>query len=113
MTNDASAELPGSGYSRDGRLDTIQTVSGFASYRHFWTEKWRSNLTGGYFRADNPVRLVGDGVTDQVYSVHANLIYTPAPKLDIGLELIYANRRLENGLDGDMRRVQFSTKYSF
>ena len=96
-----------------GGLDLIATYSGFASYRHFWSDKWRSNLTGGYFKADNPMDLVGGAVTDQVYSIHANLIYSPAPKLDVGVEYIFANRRLENDLDGDMNKVQFSTKYSF
>lgn len=99
--------------SVSGDLETIQTVSGFASYRHFWSPKWRSNITGGYFKADNPVALVGGGVTDEVYSSHLNLIYSPVPELDVGVEYIYAKRTLENGLDGDMNKVQFSTKYSF
>ncbi len=97
----------------EGTLKTIPTYSGFASYRHFWTPKWRSNLTGGYFKADNPVSLVGDGVTDEVYSAHVNLIYNPVPKFDVGIEYIYANRTLESGADGNMNKVQFSTKYSF
>jgi len=96
-----------------GQLETIPTYSGFASYRHIWSPKWRSNITGGYFKADNPVNLVGDGVTDEVYSGHVNLIYTLAPKVDVGLEYIYANRTLESGVEGDMNKVQFSTKYSF
>lgn len=96
-----------------GELSTIQTLSGFASYRHFWAPKLRSNLTGGYFKADNPVTLTGGGVTDEVFSVHANLIYTPVDKIDVGIEYIYARRSLENGLNGNMNRVQFSTKYSF
>ncbi|MEM9705806.1 MAG: DcaP family trimeric outer membrane transporter [Pseudomonadota bacterium] len=97
----------------EGELETIQTTSGFASYRHFWSPVLRSNLTGGYFKADNPIDLVGDGVTDRVYSIHANLIYTPFEKFDVGVEYIFANRRLESGLDGSLNRVQFSTKYSF
>ncbi|MEM8988131.1 MAG: DcaP family trimeric outer membrane transporter [Pseudomonadota bacterium] len=96
-----------------GELDPIETYSGFASYRHFWTPKWRSSLTGGYFAADNPVELVGDGTTDRVYSVHANIIHSPVDKIDIGFEYIYSNRRLDSGLDGDMNKFQFSTKYSF
>ncbi len=97
----------------NGELQTIATYSGFASYRHFWTKNLRSNLTGGYFRADNPVSLTGDGVTDEVYSVHANLIYSPVEKFEVGVEYIYANRALEDGQEGNMNRVQFSTKYSF
>ncbi len=106
IVNDAAIDA-------SGELSTIETVSGFASYRHFWTPTLRSNITGGYFKADNPVAFTGDGVTDQVYSVHANIIYTPVDKLDVGVEYIYANRELENGMDGDLNKVQFSTKYSF
>lgn len=97
----------------DGKLNPIELFSSFASYRHFWSKRWRSNLTGGFFQASNPVELVGDTVTDRVFSVHANLIWTPVDKIDVGVEYIYANRRLESGDDGDMNRVQFSAKYSF
>jgi hypothetical protein len=47
------------------------------------------------------------------WSVLGNLFYSPLPKLDIGAELRYAERELENGTDGDLTRLQFTTKYSF
>ncbi len=97
----------------DGSLDAIPLYSGFVSYRHWWNEKWRSNITAGAFFADNPVRLTGGGVTDNQQSGHLNLIYSPVPQVDIGIEAIYARRELENGLDGAMRKLQFSSKYSF
>jgi len=34
-------------------------------------------------------------------------------KVDIGVEYIFADRETDNGLDGQMHRVQFSSKYSF
>lgn len=104
--NDAAIDL-------NGELDPIPTFSGFLAYRHFWSDKWRSNILGGYFQADNPVDLTGAGVTDEVFSGHVNLIYTPAPRLDVGIEYIRAERELENGADGTMNRVLMSTKYSF
>lgn len=97
----------------DGSLDTIQTASGFASLRHYWSDRWRSNLTFGYFEADNPVTLTSGAVTDTVTSVHTNLIYSLTPKVDLGVELIRADRELENGDDGAMNRVLFSAKYGF
>jgi len=97
----------------DGQLETIATYSGFLSYRHFWSPVLRSSVTGGYFKADNPVALVGDGVTDEVYSIRTNLIYTVAKNLDVGIEYSHASRELESGIDGEMNRLQFSTKYSF
>jgi len=97
----------------DGSLETIATTSGFVSIRHFWNERWRSNLTVGYFEADNPVRLTSGAVTDTVSSLHTNLIYSLTPKIDIGVEYIRADRELENGDDGAMNKVQFSAKYGF
>lgn len=106
IVNDAALQA-------DGSLETISTLSGFISLRHFWSKVWRSNLTLGAFEADNPVLLTGGEVTDTVTSVHANLIYSLTPKVDLGVELIRADRELENGDDGAMNRIQFSAKYGF
>ena len=57
--------------------------------------------------------LTGLGVTKEVRSFHANLLYEPLPKLMIGGELMYAERETEAGLDGDMTRFMLSAKYAF
>ena len=97
----------------DGNLETIDSTGVFGSYRHFWSEQWRSNLTLGYLKVDNDTQLTGTGVTKDAGSMHVNLIYSPVPKLDIGLEWIYAQREVENGDDGDLNRLQFSAKYAY
>ncbi len=97
----------------DNNLDTIDSTGVFGSYRHFWTDKWRSNLTLGYLWVDNNVDKTGEGVTKDASSVHVNLIYSPQPKLDFGIEFMYANREVESGVDGDLKRVQFSAKYAY
>jgi hypothetical protein len=33
--------------------------------------------------------------------------------VDIGIEYMYAERSLENGLSGNLQKIQVSTKYSF
>jgi hypothetical protein len=53
------------------------------------------------------------GVTKNATSYHANIIYSPQPKLDFGAEIMYADREIESGLDGNLTRVQFSAKYAF
>ena len=97
----------------NGNLDTIDSTGVFGSYRHFWSEKWRSNLTLGYLWVDNDTDKTGQGVTKDAGSVHVNLIYSPQPKLDFGIEFMYANREVESGVDGDLTRVQFSAKYAY
>jgi hypothetical protein len=97
----------------DGKLHAIDSAGIFGSYRHFWGPKWRSNLTLGYLAVDNDTDLTGMGVTKKAASVHVNLIYSPQPKLDFGIEFLYADRKVESGADGDMTRLQFSGKYAF
>ena len=95
-----------------GDLETIGTLGGFVSLRHFWHPEWRSNLTLSGLKIDNDTALTGTGVTDRVYSVHANLIYQPINIFSVGAEYMYANRRIESGLSGNMHRIQFSAKLS-
>jgi len=96
-----------------GELNSIDSTGIFGSFRHFWNNKWRSNLTLGYLSVDNDTELTGMGVTKNASSFHLNLIYSPQPKLDFGAEIMYADREVESGVDGDLTRLQFSAKYAF
>ena len=97
----------------DGNLKAIDSTGVFGSYRHLWSSKWRSNFTVGYLAVDNKTDLTGMGVTKNAKSYHINAIYSPVPKLDFGLEFMYADRKIESGDDGDLKRLQFSAKYAF
>jgi hypothetical protein len=106
IVNDAAIKM-------DGTLDPIFTYSGFAAYRHVWSDRLRSNVAGAYFKADNPVQLTTRQVTDESWNAFANLIWNPVGPLNIGVELMYAERILEDGRSGNLQRVQFSTQYNF
>jgi hypothetical protein len=97
----------------DGNLHAIDSTGVFGSYRHLWSDKWRSNLTLGYLAVDNDTDLTGMSVTKNASSMHVNLIYSPQPKLSFGVELLLADREIESGADGDMTRLQFSAKYAY
>ena len=96
-----------------GDLEAIDGYGAFASWRHAFSPKLRGNLFYSMARFDNETALTGFGVTESAQSLHANLIYSPLPKLDIGAELIWGRRSLENDLDGDLRRLHTHVKYSF
>ncbi|MEO1221499.1 MAG: DcaP family trimeric outer membrane transporter [Pseudomonadota bacterium] len=106
IVNDAAIDA-------NGELDPIFTYSGFGAYRHIWNDNVRSSIGGSYFKAENPVLLTTDQVTDESWNAFANIIWTPVPPLDIGVELMYAERSLEDGRSGNLQRVQFSTRYNF
>ena len=97
----------------NNELEAIDTLSAFLAYRHFWTDRFRSSVALGWFTADNPTELTGLNVTKESQSLHANFIWTPLPKLDLGVEYIFANREIESGADGDLSRLQFSAKYAY
>ena len=104
----------------DGALDAGATdiantgvLAGFVAWRHVFSPKLRGNLMASRAQFDNDTAWTGFGVTESAQSVHANLIYSPMPKLDIGAELIRGNREVESGADGDLRRIHTTVKYSF
>jgi len=96
-----------------GNLHAIDSWGAYGSYRHIWSDKWRSNLTLSYLAIDNDTSLTGTGATKNVGSWRVNLIFRPQPKLDFGIEFMMANRELETGADGDLTRLQFSAKYAY
>lgn len=96
-----------------GDLEASDAVAGFLGWRHVFSPRWRTNLFGSFAFFDHDTGISGGGITSSARSWHANLIYTPLPKVDVGAELIFANRELESGADGDLTRLHMHIKYSF
>ena len=115
---DGVGRYVGLGLVRDGAvdslgtgIDTIETTSAFVSYRHHWNDSWRSNFTYGTNSIDLPASAGNQ--TKSASSFHVNVIHNILPKLDVGAEIMFAERELENGVDGDFTRFQVSAKYAF
>jgi cell division protein FtsB len=97
----------------DGDLEALEQWGGYVAYRHFWLDNLRSSLVYAYAEADNDTNEVGDEVNKRFQSVHTNLIWSPIPEVNLGLEYLWGQRELENDDDGELNRVQFSAQYSF
>jgi len=95
------------------QISALNQWGGFVGYRHFWMDTLRSNLIYSYGEADNDLNVVPNTVNRQFQSVHANLIWSPIPKIDLGIEYLYGYRELENSHEGDLNRVQVSATYNF
>ena len=96
-----------------GNLHPIGGAGGFVAWRHAFGPKLRSNLMYSTARFDNDTDLTGLGITRSAQSIHANLIWSPIPKLDVGAEIGWGERTLENGAEGDLKRIHTTVKYSF
>lgn len=102
----------------NGNLHALDGYGGFVAWRHAFSPKLRGNLMYSMAMFDNDRSLPGWGagswgVTERASSIHANLIYSPIPKLDLGAEISYGKRDLEDERAGDLKRVQATVKYSF
>jgi hypothetical protein len=94
-------------------LEAIEGWAAFAAWRHVWGGTLRSTLMYSTSTYDNDAALTGFGVNKKSMSVAGNLFYSPAPKLDVGIELRVAEREIESGIDGSMKRLHAVAKYSF
>ena len=102
-----------------GSLDAQDDITarpsylGWIGYRHWWNERWRSNVNISGITAENDAALSGGSVNKTAYSISANILYSPAPPLTFGLELMRAYREIEGGSTGTFDRLQFSAKWDF
>ena len=96
-----------------GDIEALNGWGGFVAWRQVVNPRLRGNLMYSAAAFDNDVALVGWGVTERSQSYRANLIYTPLPKLDIGAEIGWGQRELEDAREGDIKRFQTHVKYSF
>ncbi len=106
-----------------GELKTQMAWGAMLGYQHYWTDTVRSTLVAGRNQVDNPSPTSGGtgvtGLTDYVDTVHANLIWSPIPRASLGIEYLFADRKVNTASTavlsnkGNASRLQFSAQYIF
>jgi hypothetical protein len=116
---DGVGRYVGLGFVPDGYVDTAGNIATAEALAYFVAlrlplgNKWRTNIMYGNTSIDYDNDVAAATLNDTGSSIHWNLIYNILPKLDVGAEIMYGERELVNGSDGDFTRVQFSAKYAF
>jgi len=106
------------GFFNDALLDGNGSIRlpnqwiAMAAYRHFWTPTLRSTMALSALRSNNPAGTAGS-VNRSAQSAHVNLMWSPIPQTNFGLEYIVATREIENGQSGRLNRLQVSGQYLF
>ena len=103
---------------KTNQIENLKIVSALLGYQHWWTDELRSTAVASYLHVDNPQSFF---VTPAAFAVqannfdtvHVNLVWSPVPQVDTGIEYIHENRTIEDGQSGDANRVQVSTKFKF
>lgn len=96
-----------------GNLDALGGWAGYVGLRQVFNPKVRGNLFYAQSQWDNNTAFTGLGVTRKVHSMHANMIWSPVPRLDFGVEAIWGERTLESGADGELMRLHTMARYTF
>ena len=103
----------------DGDLKLQKAVGGMVGIKHSWSDTLRSNLYVGYVKIDTPKGAAyADKENKSLRTVHANLLWNPAPKSQVGVEFMHGQRKANPKAGGAERkgqdsRVQVSFQYSF
>jgi hypothetical protein len=100
------------GIKADGSIDLNTVTGAYVAYKHNWTDKLRSTAMYAFSEADNSEEISSD-VTKSVNNINVNLMYSPAKKLTFGAEYQIAERETESGANGDLSRIQFTSKWAF
>ena len=120
---DGLGRYVGLGFVPDGYVDpgtgeiaTAEVVAAFVALRVPFGNGWRTNIMFGTTDISYDDDVLAAGSNGSASSFHVNLIKNILPKLDVGVELMYAEvekvgAQVPNS--GDFTRVQFSAKYAF
>ena len=112
-------------------LEAVDMAGGLIWIQHRWTDTLRSTVSYGRDWRDvvdatksgvggfggkagiGGAAVFGTPLAQDTWTVHANLLWSPVPKVTIGVEYIYAFAGLINSANGATHRIQVGFKYSF
>ena len=107
-------------FSPSGNLQTWPVFAGYASYQHWWRPRWRSSLTFSWVKVDaygfqsTPSYIAEFGAPyERTLRTNVNLLFNPIPRVELGAELLWGERRNANDTKGDAKQIQVSAKYGF
>lgn len=99
-------------FDSTGQLHALPVLGWYVDYEHAWTlsEKLRelnarASLIWSYVAVDNVEAQAGDAY-EHTNRIVGNVIVSPNPRLDLGLEYIWGMRRNKDGATGNSSQIQ-------
>ncbi len=105
---------------------TLRAISAFGAwgaYQHWWSKSLRSSATYGFVRLNSDFDLQPNpaetGTYKQTQYASMNLVWSPWPPFDVGLEYMFGHRMVtdltavDGSTTGQNHRVQFTMRWNF
>lgn len=92
------------------QLEALEASAGVLAYEHHWSGSLQSSVavSGALLEANNSLPA---GAVRRTRDARANLIWAVDSMVDVGGEVLWGQRRNQNGAEGDAWRLQFSMIY--
>ncbi len=101
----------------DGSLTAVATFGGYIWGQYRWTDTIRSTVAWSYLDVytDNavPRAQIPLGTLQNASSLHVNLIWSPVPQVNIGIEYIHGFFGLTHSTNSNQSRIQIGFQYKF
>lgn len=107
----------------DSTMKAISAFGAWAAYQHWWSKSFRSTATYGFVRLDSDFdefpNTSAQGTYKQTQYASMNLIWSPWPPFDVGLEYMFGHRTITDrtavygSTTGQNHRVQFTMRWNF
>lgn len=95
-------------------VEPSSMLAAYIGYRHFWNDQWRTTVSHAFQQADYHEDLKNDtSLTKETSSSRINLMYSPTAAVTYGVEYSYQEREVMSGNDGNLHRLQFTSRFNF
>lgn len=99
-------------FDPQGKIKTLPVVAGYAAYQHWWTDKTRSSFLISGVWVDN-YSFQPDDSYYKTERISGNITYSPVPRFDLGVELIWGRRTNEDRKSGDAIQALLIGQFRF
>lgn len=97
-----------------GIFDRQKAADGIIGLEHFWTDTLRSNIIYAHTNIKTSNKTPHTAyVTKSINQFFLNLIYSPIPSLNFGVEYGHASRKTTGDKRGTANRITLGTLYKF
>ena len=93
-------------------IKPLNQVGAFGAYQHWWSDRWRSTLVGGWVEKTKLAELPDNEFKQSLYGVF-NLMYRPFNRMDVGVEYYWGQRINKDGQSGHANRLLVGVNYVF
>ena len=102
-----------------GELHPLPVLGWYVDYEHTW-KRWetgrrfnlRSSVIWSWVGVDNHEIQPGDSYKS-TNRIAANIIFSPGPQIDVGIEYIWGTRQNKDGASGSSDQIQLVTSFMF